>query len=309
MTPLGVFCSDLHLRASRPSARADADWYAVMERTLRPLKLACEEWGVPLFIAGDILHRWDGVTVPPQLLNAAASWFPEEVYTIPGQHDLPNHSMDLRDRSAYQTLVHMGVIRDISEKPVSLTINEHTIHVYGYPWGAPIRPLTKPKPDGVSLRVALVHAYLHTGDVVDASAYVGACESSALRNILPQLEGYDFAAFGDNHTAWSDLSQSCKVVNCGAMIRTARDTKRSQPHYYSLWSDGSVKTHNINCDEDVWSNDAVVKTVRQDNDAMVTLASALAMASGVSVDYQDRVRQAMRGASPATQLVLEEILR
>lgn len=99
-TVIAVLCSDIHLCHTCPPARSnEPNWYDAMARTLDELAGIASHYYVPILCAGDVFDRWNS---PPELINFAIKHLPP-MHCIPGQHDLPNHSLEDIRRSAYST--------------------------------------------------------------------------------------------------------------------------------------------------------------------------------------------------------------
>ena len=93
-----IFTADWHIRPDTPMCRKD-DFIATMKyKILFVFKLA-QVHNCPIVIAGDLGHRPGDRNWPNWLLewfiNAAARTAGLTIYAVPGQHDLPNHSLDL----------------------------------------------------------------------------------------------------------------------------------------------------------------------------------------------------------------------
>lgn len=225
---VAIVCSDLHLSATPPLARSrEDDWFKAMRKPLRQLRDLVHKHEVPLFVAGDLFDVWNP---PPRLINFALEEIPR-CYAIPGQHDLPYHSTELLQQTAYWTMVLAGVVSDISDK--RLTIDGGKVTFYGFPWGRTPRP-PHPKDRGIS--VALCHRYVwttgHSHPAADASD-----KASNLRGIL---NGFDVAFFGDNHSSFSALAGKTKIVNCGGFMRRKSDEADYLPRAHLLYRDGST---------------------------------------------------------------------
>jgi hypothetical protein len=235
---IAILCADIHLSHRAPIARsAEPDWYKAMKRPLKQLCDLAADYSVPVICAGDVFDRWNS---PPELINFALTHLPE-MYAVPGQHDLPNHSYEERKRSAYWTLVEAGRITELGKGDVvgsGLLCN-------GFPWGEDVRPPIKE--DG--MWVAVIHKYIYRTD----EGYPGAPKEQRVAGYSKALEGYDVAVFGDNHIGFhwdGDNRTFCQVFNCGSLMRRNIDQRDYEPMVGLLHSDGTVKPHFLDCSED-----------------------------------------------------------
>jgi hypothetical protein len=206
------------------------------------LKLALDH-DVPVLHAGDLFDRWNS---PPELINWALELFREwgaAIYTVPGQHDLPEHSYVNINRSAFQTLVEAGAVKDATG---GMRIPKGSDFVLrGIPWGCEVKPL---KGECRGLKILLVHSYCW----LDEPSYPGAPSKARLCNRAGQLEGYDVAVFGDNHQAFAATSGSCRVVNCGTLMRRRTDEIDYKPSAWLLRADKTVERVELDVSEDRW---------------------------------------------------------
>ena len=131
---IAIEVADLHLSHRGPSNRtAKPDWYEIMAYYLDQLTaLQIKYDHCPIVVAGDFLDHWNQ---PPELINFLIDELPENIYGIPGQHDLPNHSYDHIHRSAYWTLVEAGKINDI-KYPNRMIVPDQNLALYSFPRNA-----------------------------------------------------------------------------------------------------------------------------------------------------------------------------
>lgn len=234
---VGVFCSDIHLSHRPPVARSvEDDWYEAMGRQLDELRRVGVENEVPIFIAGDIFDRWNP---PPELINFAIRRLPK-CYAIPGQHDLPFHSLQDIRKSAYWTLVEAGVITNLEGGGNAHCVGSLVIHAF--PWGTPLAPCPTEHLSALGMNVALVHMYLWKKN----RGYPGAPKEKLFSNLRPILSTYDSVFVGDNHIRWRYRS----TINCGGFFRRKSDEVESQPAVYLLRSDGFIEERNLDVTRD-----------------------------------------------------------
>lgn len=244
---IAIMVSDIHLSLEPPIARSgEPDWLEAQKRQLDQLYfLAEEKYGVPILCAGDLFHSWK---VSPELINFALINLPNNMYCIPGQHDLPNHSLDQMNRSGFGVMVKTGKINYLAPNEWWRveTPNQY-INVKGFPWGyTPTSSKTALHTHGNDLKVAMVHAYCwdntHGYPGADKSTYVGKYD----------LKGFDVALFGDNHQQFLTKNKKTTVFNHGCFIQRASNERHFTPRVGLLHEDGSVSLHTLNTSKDVW---------------------------------------------------------
>lgn len=241
--------SDLHLSHTPPLARStEKDWYGCMQRVLEEImevRVKRSKTGKPVGIVdvvypGDIFHTWNP---PPELINLALESLPPG-FSIPGQHDLPNHNYEDIKKSGYWTLVKAGRVEhlDAGDEFYQNRYSEDFV-LYGFPWGKEITPPESKK----SLNVAIVHAYCWRKGM----GYPGAPQESRAKNWLKKLRGYDYAFFGDNHVPFQVQGRETLLTNCGSMMRRNIDQTDHRPKCWLLLGDGGVISHELDTSKDV----------------------------------------------------------
>lgn len=244
--PIAILCSDLHLSLKSPACRKDEDWMAVQRHYLdqvTDMSFALAEkssWYLgkylPVIVAGDIFDRWNPA---PELLHFAIQHLPQNIYAVPGQHDLPNHRQDQMHRSGYGVLVAAERIHNLS----SYVDAGNRFSMNGFGWGNPVKPLDDsfkkldPK-EGKCVHIAVVHKYIwDTG----SNSYVGAKKDDHISSFREALLGYDVAAFGDNHKGFSTTIKSgTRIFNCGGFMRRKADELDYSPMVGIVYNDGSI---------------------------------------------------------------------
>lgn len=109
---MAVLCGDLHLSEKAPVARwrEKDEWYGAMARALDELSELSRSYASPIICAGDVFDRWKA---SPALIHFALTNLPVDMHCIPGQHDLPYHSLENMNESAYGVLVKAGKIEHL----------------------------------------------------------------------------------------------------------------------------------------------------------------------------------------------------
>jgi len=233
-----ILVADVHLQAKPPVARsAEPDWFAAMARPLAELGGLAEKHSCPIFYAGDIFDRWDA---RPEIVNFALKYLPDG-YAIPGQHDLPYHDYQEIKRSAYWTLVKAKKLINIP--PVATCQDWPDLIIYGFPWGSQPRPA---KPIKGILQLAIVHGFIWQ----QGTGYPGASVEAKVGAYRERLQGYDAAAFGDNHKGFLANVGGVAVFNCGGLMRRHTDERDYQPGVGLLHADGSITRHYLDITED-----------------------------------------------------------
>lgn len=251
---LSIHVSDLHFSHKPPTARsAEESWYEAMGRQIDWLVNLAGKYRCPIVVAGDFLHHYDE---PAALLNFLINRLRgADVYSIPGNHDLPGHSWKERKRSAYWTLVEAGAIKNIPpRKSVEIPGTSPPVRLWGWPCGFPIEPC--PNPCDLAIEVAVIHAFVW----VPGKGFPGAPEENRVRAYKKKLKNWDVAHFGDNHLTVHAKAGRCVIWNPGSFLRRNADEKDRVPQVGLLRSDGSVTPVLVPVSDDKWlKKEAIIR--------------------------------------------------
>jgi len=306
MKIIAVIGSDLHLSHRTPAARdAEPDWYEAQMRVLDQVYDVCENFGAPFILAGDMFHKWNS---PVGLVNAALRFTPRDFYAVPGQHDLPCHEYAQAATTAYGTFLAAGRVTDLSPwNPCRLLSAD--VDVVGVPWGFLDKRPKEFTPSHLNgfPKVLIGHAYIWAGK---DTAHVAARPEQQVETLATVLDGFTHAFFGDNHIPFSTKvetpSGTCRVINCGAMQRTASDQENHRPRVWLLREDGAVKPHYLDISKDRFSRveNTTPRTVAADIDSMI---EALGAAGTVSDFMTMLVAEAEKQLPKIRQHILKVI--
>ncbi len=298
---IAILASDLHLSHRPPVFRSnEQDWYAAQARPLAELRGLQERYRCPVIVAGDIFDDgWRPHRCPAQLINFALGHLPDGAYAIPGQHDLPYHSYDALEKSAYWTLVRAGKIENI-EPGVPLPLPGLVLH--GFPWGFEVEPWVGGSVSPFGVRLAVIHAYIWTQE----TGYQGASEESRLGSWLECLSGYDASVFGDNHKGFLHTGN---ILNSGTFQRRKSDEKDYRPSVGLLYGDGRIERHYLDTSQDVTlTPEELVDKARDGVLNLQEFMSELEALGSSGLDFFEVLREVMRGAGSPVRKALIEIL-
>jgi len=204
--PDAILTSDWHLREDQPTCRTDNFWEAQWKKVafIREYQL---RYDCPVLHAGDLFHHWKP---SPHLLSMAIEYLPEEFYTVYGQHDLPNHNLDLDHKSGIHTLLKAGKLQ-----------------VIGVHWGQ------KPNQSKVlrikSKKIIIWHNFTYIGK----EPFPGAKGKAFIK--LKKYGKYDLIVTGDNHQSFYLYGDNGNLlVNPGNITRQVADQINFKPKIY-LW--------------------------------------------------------------------------
>jgi DNA repair exonuclease SbcCD nuclease subunit len=237
--------ADCHFTLTPPASRAvEDDWLECQEVVINQVKDLQRECGMaPILLAGDILTDWNA---RPELLSFLIEKMKGmRVFTIPGNHDIPNHVYREIHRSGYWTLVKADVINHLV--PGGTTSIGNCI-ISPFPYGFEVTPPNRSDKNDLCLNIALIHQYIWDEENKVEEL---ATESSHVKSWRKKLKGYDVAVFGDNHKGFvSKKEGKCTIINCGSLQRISIDQDAYKPFVALIMLDGSVKRHYLECETD-----------------------------------------------------------
>lgn len=251
---IAIFLADIHLSLTPPVWRsAEDDWLEAQSRPLGEVKELQRKYKCPVICAGDIFDRnkkiSDGWNAPPELINYAIQYLPDDMYAIPGQHDLPNHQYIDVHRSAYWTLVEAGKIINIPPSDTNgIVVNDCVL--FGFPPGHGVKSILKIEEERSKIIIAVVHDYVwitgHSYPTAPEEKKLGKDSCISNREWL----GYNVVVYGDNHKGFSHRIGSTDIFNCGTLMRRKSDEIDYKPQVGLLLESGKVVPYRLDISED-----------------------------------------------------------
>jgi predicted phosphodiesterase len=222
-----ILTADLHLEESTPVSRTD-DYRAAQLRKLEFLQtLRDQNGGCPILCAGDIFNKWK---VSPWLAAWAYSHLPEEIITVPGNHELPMHSVEEFEKSILHL---MEMVRDDFKVLQDQAILVNDLSILGIPFGQfnTFDPGYFKIPEGKRY-ILLLHELTWEGKKpMWAGGY-------SAQDILDKFgEYFDLIVVGDNHESFVVEGESCLLVNPGSMMRIRADQADFHPRCFLYYAE------------------------------------------------------------------------
>lgn len=273
----GILIADIHLRDDQPVCRMD-DFVEAMVTSLDWLSALQVEHGCPVYVAGDLFHKWKA---SPFLLSLAFMHLPDRLVLIPGQHDLPQHAIELFDKSGIGVLVAADPDRFLCHR---------------VPVGEPCR---------LDDRITMQHTLAWKG----TPPYPGAPETGKARSLLVAVDT-PLLLTGDNHQPFTYEEDGKLLVNPGSMMRTTADQKDHRPRVY-LWDAeaNEVAPVYLPDDGDVVSREHVERAAERDG-RVSAFVERLSKEEEYEIDFEENLRREMETNDPGEgvkQLVWEAV--
>jgi len=280
---IAIFLADIHLSLKAPVWRsAESDWLEAQSRPLLQISSLQQRYEeCPVFCAGDVFDKWNAC---PELINWAIDYLPDNMYAIPGQHDLPLHQYEDIGRSAYWTLVKAGKIQDIKElTPIELS----NFIICGFPFGSEICPLNYTTD---KLKIAIVHDYVW----IPGHSYPDAPEGKKFGKRIAGIQsgkyfGYDVIVYGDNHKGFIHQIEDTTIFNCGTLMRRKSDEIDYRPQVGLLLESGEVIPHYLDISKDKYLD--TMDTVEKPDLDIADFISGLEKLGKTALDFRDAMKQ------------------
>ncbi len=298
---LAILCSDIHLSHKPPIARsAEPDWYEAMKRPLLQLRHLQDVLDVPVICAGDIFDKWNA---PAELINFAIRYLPKRMFSVPGQHDLPFHSLDDINKSAYWTLVKSKTIEHLALDQPTVLIERQELCIHGFPWGCEVTNREKSATDD-EVHLAVIHHYIWFGPHV----FKGADVDDNLNTWSCRVKGYHAAVFGDNHKGFCVSDGHPNIINCGTFMRRKIDEINYKPTVGILLRDGFIEPWELDCSEDKFIDIDKAMAVIETGLEMSQFINELSSLTGTALNFMEAVKAFFSEVKPdpeVKKLVLE----
>jgi DNA repair exonuclease SbcCD nuclease subunit len=206
MKPTAILTSDWHIRDSQPECRTD-DFEAAQWEKIDFIAALQRKYKCPVLHAGDLFHHWKP---SPYLLAKTIQHLPDQFHTIYGQHDLPQHNLELRHKSGIYVLEQAGALTVLEgthwgQSPVSSFISNHAVLVW------------------------------HKMVWIKDSPYPGAPGDGEAYKVLRKYgKNVELILTGDNHQSFIATGENCILVNPGNITRQTAAQVDFNPCVY-LW--------------------------------------------------------------------------
>lgn len=230
-----ILCSDFHLREDTPTCWT-GNFMDDQTLALGFIYGLQTKHNCPVVHAGDLFHHWKP---SPWLLGYAMRFLPKQFYTVYGQHDLPQHNWDLREKSGLSCLYEAGKVK--------LFLRE-----IGCSYGQ------EPKIEKGTVRMISncdILVWHHLTYITPP--FPGATGGNA-QAILRKYPQFDLIVTGDNHQSFYTEHEGRLLVNPGCLTRQTADQIDFQPRVALWYADtNTIEWVNIPIQKDVITRDHI----------------------------------------------------
>ena len=265
-----IVAGDLHAGNLKPECRDD-DYLDTLCGKVEQIAKLQAVYGCPVVFPGDLFDFWKADSV---LLNRLlAVWPTGPVLGVPGQHDLPQHNLELLEKTGFQTLVRSGKLFDVSAGEYA-----HAGYtVFGAAWD--MVPAT---PDCSNAAVLVWHV------TTWEKPFAPGQKPGEATRLLKANKGWDLIVTGDNHQTFECQDGNRSLLNAGSVMRKTSDQIDHRPCVYLWRRDGKWEKRYLRIDPQAVTRDTVEreKAKEKRRDAFV---EKLAGDGEVSLSFDDNV--------------------
>lgn len=202
--PTAILTADWHLREDTPTAFT-GDFQIEQWGVVTYISSLQKRYDCPVIHAGDLFNHWKP---SPWLITMAMRYLPERFHTIYGNHDLPQHNLELADKCGINVLKEAGKL-----------IILPTCHWNQTPNGF----------SSTSYNILVWHVMTYQGK----KPWPGITDPMAA-GLLRKYKSYDLILTGHNHKTFIEEYDGRLLVNPGSITRQSSDQIDHKPAVF-LW--------------------------------------------------------------------------
>lgn len=262
-----ILCADIHLMENNPVARVDNFVDDTQWVKIKWLKDLQAELKVPVIHSGDLFDYWKP---SPELLSKAFEFLPDRFHTVYGNHDLPQHNIELSYKSGIYTLWKGGKIlllksgHWLDEQEIPLILCNRKIlvrHVFTYHKQIP---------------------------------FPGCKDSNAMELLTNTEDSIDLLLTGDNHKPFVVKSENRLLVNPGSFFRITSAQIEHTPRVYLYYAESnSVEPLYVPIKQGVVSREHLeAKSMRENR--LSAFIETLNTEYGTEVNFRNNLEQFLK---------------
>lgn len=269
-----IVASDLHISESKPAYRLEENWLQVCLGKFSQLLDYAKVNSCPIVIAGDF---FDKSSHSPEVVNSVNDLIIKsqvEIIIVPGNHDIRNHNLQLLDKSSVYTLGYSGA--RIIANPEQIIIDEMKIDLF--PFGTELSDMGGD--------IAIIHEFTYK-----QKPWPGCSPAGNYRRVMKRLGGrYQLVIAGDNHEDFIANWNDSKLLNCGGMLRMARDEQDRSPAYYLIDNDLKIKPQLYKIEKQVFDLNAIELVARKD-EAIERVAEQMKSKMTIELNFKKNIKK------------------
>lgn len=214
--PDAILTADWHLRATIPSCRKE-EFESAQWKKVYFISTLQKKYNIPVLHAGDLFDIWKP---PLELVSKANQYIPKDFFTIYGNHDLPQHNLELSYKCGIFNMYTSGKLKLLP----------------GIHWGQ--------ESDSMEYSLTLKNRKIlvwHMMTYQGKKLYPGMKDSPAASII--RKTNADLVLTGHNHQSFVEEYKGRLLVNPGCITRQESDQADFTPKVYLYYAfDNTVES-------------------------------------------------------------------
>lgn len=206
-----ILTGDWHLREDIPICRTN-DFQEAQWRKVAFIKDLQSKYNCAVIHSGDLFDHWKP---SPALLTKTMQYLPKQFMTIYGNHDLPQHNLELAYKCGIRVLEEAGKVKVLD----------------GCHW---LRTPTDKDSlffPGTDRKMLVWHVMTYEGE----SPWPG-CTDTPANKLVKQYSDYDFILTGHNHKCFMEKDGKRILLNPGSLTRQAVDQIEHRPSVFLYYA-------------------------------------------------------------------------
>ena len=297
-----ILTADWHLREDQPTCRTD-DFQVTQWEKVRFVLGVAKKNKAEVIVAGDLFHKArPGYSVVCRLIKELQE-ADIVLNCIPGNHDLPSHSLQQIEASGYGIMAASGWVNDLQ----SVNLFGKKTVVYAWPWTAEI---SNPQADAKNkVNIAVLHALVFDSNEVPECWTIQETmwTPDLLRGTIP---GADLIVTGHHHKTLLDMGKMGKqiVLNPGSLMRQTADQKDHEPVIFLFDPNKrSLKAIEIPIKAGVVSS-AHIEAISKRDERVDKFVNSLSSSYESGLDFRANVEKALE-INPLDDLTKQIVLK
>jgi DNA repair exonuclease SbcCD nuclease subunit len=220
-----LITSDWHLRHNIPKCRTDDFQKAQWDKVGQIFQLARNK-GAIIIHAGDLFEEssphYGSVN---QLMALIRKKYPDEImYSIAGNHDLPNHNIKFINKCGYGAMINSGCITHLPSVFYDVGVVIHSAN-----WKEPLPDNDSLSED--SFNIILLHQFVFPDTI---PKHWKLSNAFTAKDLIRKYNKAQVIITGHNHMSFIEEVDGTVLINPGALTRHKADQKDHHPTVYLL---------------------------------------------------------------------------
>lgn len=233
------FTADWHIMDKKPVCRLDNNYRDTQIKKLEFISKIVKN--DPLLHAGDVFDS-ARPNNSQELEMVLLGYAPNNMYVIPGNHDLPYHRFDKLHKSSLGVLFIAHKFNPLNYLQYGKTVIGGC-DIYGFPYGTKMVHVDDIEPN--QFNIAMTHQLVFKDEIP-----YGVNNATVALDLLKEFSEFDVILSGDNHKQFIVEHNGRFLINPGSLLRISADQIDHKPALFAL-NQGEIEVIPIPIEPDV----------------------------------------------------------